>query len=466
MKRLVVIGGGISGLAAAHAAATGDLRVLVLEKEPEPGGKARTHRCGPWSVETGPAAYLSGETELDDLVASAGLDDDLRIADPSAANRFLVRGGRLRPVSAHPLKLARSGLLGVGGLLRVLGEPFVSRADAEESVWTFAARRLGPQVADRIVAPMVLGVFAGDAKRLSLAAAFPRLAALESEHGSLIRGMMKSRGKTSGGPAGPGGTLTSFAGGMQQLSSRLAGQDRFEVRCNTAVERIERTRESQWTIRLQAGGDPIVADALVLACEAWAMARLFAPPQPAWASLLQEIPYPPVAIVALGFESAAHKRVPKGFGALIPRSEGLRMLGVLFDSYLFEGRAPDGNLLVRAFLGGAVDPEVTEREDQELVELVRGELGSLLGVRSKPLFSEVVRWQRAIPQYEIGHLERVASIEQAVARVPGLFLAGNALHGIAFGKAAAAGVRAGQDAATYLAREEGESGGLGARGLH
>jgi oxygen-dependent protoporphyrinogen oxidase len=142
------------------------------------------------------------------------------------------------------------------------------------------------------------------------------------------------------------------------------------------------------------------------------------------------------------------------------------MLGVLFDSYLFEGRAPDGNLLVRAFLGGAVDPEVTEREDQELVELVRGELGSLLGVRSKPLFSEVVRWQRAIPQYEIGHLERVASIEQAVARVPGLFLAGNALHGIAFGKAAAAGVRAGQDAATYLAREEGESGGLGARGLH
>ena len=155
--------------------------------------------------------------------------------------------------------------------------------------------------------------------------------------------------------------------------------------------------------------------------------------------------------LALGFQPAALKLVPKGFGALIPRSEGLRMLGVLFDSHLFEGRAPDGSLLVRAFLGGAVDPEVTEREDQELVDLVRGELGSLLGLRYEPLFSEVVRWERAIPQYEIGHLDRVAAIEEEVAGVPGLFLAGNALHGIAFGKAAAAGARAGREAAAYLA---------------
>ena len=460
MKRLLIVGGGISGLAAAHSAAkaaTEPVEIVVLEREAEVGGRARTRHNGGWLVETGPLAYLSGDPELDELVAQSRLANELRTADPTAANRFLVRGGELRDVSPHPLKLARSGILGPAGLLRILKEPFVPRSTREESVWEFANRRLGPQVADRMVAPMVLGVFAGDAKRLSLPAAFPRLAALEAEHGSLIRGLMKQRANSvssaspAGGPAGPGGTLMSFAGGMQELPKSLAAQnEHYKVRCNSVVESVERCGDNGWRVRIREHPEPLDADALVLACEAWAMADLFARSDSGWLRRLREIPYPPVAIVALGLSPEARRRVPRGFGALIPRSEGFRMLGVLFDGYLFDGRCPPGTLLVRAFLGGAVDPATATLADADLITTVRADLQRLLGITEQPLFSEVVRWKQAIPQYEIGHPERVRAIDEEVQQIPGLFLAGNSLHGIAFGKAAAAGVRAGRSAAEYL----------------
>ena len=464
MKRLVVIGGGISGLAAAHTARReigADLEVLVLEKASEVGGKARTASIGPWRVETGPAAYLDGEPALDRLVESAGLRDEVVVADADAANRFIVRGGTMRAVSPHPVRLARSGILGAGGLLRLLGEPFVGRGEGDESVWDFAARRLGPQVADRLVAPMVLGVFAGDAKSLSLAAAFPRLAALESEHGSLLKGMIKSRREgrkerrrngRGGGRGGPGATLTSFRDGMQTLPKRLAESPLIDVRCNTTVREIRRDEAGRWLVQPENGA-PIEADAVALACESWAMARLLRRGSARLARLLEEIPCPPVAIVALGFGSSALSTVPRGFGALIPRGEGYRILGVLFDSHIFRGRGPDDTLLVRAFLGGAVDPEAVAGDDAGIEAMALADVSRLLKLDEKPLFRHVTRWDRAIPQYEIGHLDRVRAVESELGDLPGLFLAGNALYGIAFTKAAAAGEAAGKAAARYLAPE-------------
>jgi protoporphyrinogen/coproporphyrinogen III oxidase len=492
LKRLVVVGGGISGLAAAHAAAArlgargqgaaDAVEILVLERESAVGGKARTAIDRGFTVETGPTGFLAPDPAIDRLVRAAGLDSELLPSDDAAARRFVVRGGRMRQVSAHPLKFAASGLLGPLGMLRLLGEPWIparAAGSGDESVWDFARRRLGRQAADRLVAPMVLGVFAGDARRLSLPAAFPRLAALEAEHGSLVRGMLAQRRRSraasataaspspvapgtsrsgertpagvesgaAGGPAGPAGRLTSFATGLETLPRALA-RGPAVVRCGVTVEAIDRGPDGALLVRL--AGETVAADAVVLACEAWAAAELVTRLAPGLAAELAAIAYPPVTVVALGFTGEAAQRVPRGFGVLVPRGEGYRVLGVLWDSHVFPGRSPAGSVLVRAMLGGAVDPEAGLADEADAVAWTRADLRRLLGIEAPPIFTHVHRWRRAIPQYELGHRDRVLRIEAEAARQPGLYLAGNALHGVAFGKAAAAGLAAGEAAAELL----------------
>jgi oxygen-dependent protoporphyrinogen oxidase len=477
VKRLVVVGAGISGLAAAHAAAerlgerasqrAGDAAVdiVVLESAPTVGGKARTRIDREWTVEAGPAGFLLPDPAIERLIRIAGLEPDVLPSDAAAAHRFLVRGGQLREVSAHPLRFVTSGILDAGAMLRLLREPWVpARQGGDESVWEFARRRLGPQAADRLVAPMVLGIFAGDAKRLSLPAAFPRLAALEHEHGSLVRGMMAQHRRAknaaraadgaaeagSGDGAGLRGRLTSFTDGLEALPRALV-RDPLHVRCEASVERVERGAAGELWLHLD--GESMRADALILACEAWAAASIVGELAPGLARVLAQIAYPPVAVVALGFDAAAARGVPRGFGVLIPRGEGYRVLGVLWDSHIFPGRSPDGTLLVRAMLGGAVDPAVGSADASTLVELTRDELRRLLAIEAPPLYSHVHLWPRAIPQYELGHGDRVRRIEAELVRQPGLFLAGNALHGIAFARAAAAGLAAGDAAAAFIERD-------------
>ncbi len=463
--RLVVVGGGISGLAAARGAISrapyvpGGLEVVVLEREAEVGGKARTLQADGFLVEAGPTGFLSGEPALDRLIDAAGLSDERIAADPAAARRFLARDGRLVEVRPHPLAFARSGLLGPLGLARIALEPLVRRGRADdESVHDFACRRLGRQAAERLIAPMVLGVFAGDARRLSLPAAFPRLAALEREHGSLVRGMIAKRRSakaagdagTVGGPAGPAGRLESFRGGLQALPRALAADGRFSVRTGARVVGLAVPPGGGWRIALERG-EPLDADALVLACEPWAQAELLRDAAPEIAAELAAIACPAVAVVALGYGGEALAKVPRGFGALVPRGEGLRILGCLWDTHLFAGRSPHGRLLVRAMLGGAVDPDAAALDDGELAAIAKRDVAALCGLGEEPGFERVVRWPRAIPQYELGHLARVQRIELALEARPRLFLAGNGLHGIAFGKAAAAGWFEGERAARRLA---------------
>jgi len=463
-KRVVVIGAGISGLAAARTVADRcrergvPVEVVVLERDAEVGGKVRTIEEDGWLVEAGPTAYLDNEPAVGQLASLAGVADERIRADEAAANRFVVRGGRMRNIPLHPLKFARSGILGPLGVLRIAAEPFIrgKRDDADETVWDFARRRLGRQVADRLIAPMVIGVFAGDAKKLSLPAAFPRMAALEREHGSLIRGMIRrKRAGKSGGPGGPGGTLTSFLSGLQTLPRALAKSEGVTVRCGAAVEHVRPREGGGWLVHVAGDGEPIPADAVVLAGEAWAMASLVEDHAPDLVAPLRTIPYPHVAVVALGYGPEALAHVPKGFGVLIPRGEGYRTLGVLWDSYFFPRRSPDErHLLIRAMLGGAVDEAARDLGEDEMVKLVRGELVSLFGLRAEPRYVHVTKWDRAIPQYELGHLDKVAAVEKALAARPGLFMAGNSLHGIAFSKAAAAGVEAGAKAAAWLGEGE------------
>lgn len=467
MKRLVIVGGGISGLAAARgaadeAASVGEgIEILVLERESAVGGKAQTLHDGSWLVEAGPTGYLDAEPAMDRLLSGAGLEQAKLPANKAAARRFIVRGGHMREVSAHPVRFPASGLLGPWGLLRILAEPFIpkrhtGRDAGDESIWDFAARRVGRQAADRLIAPMVLGVFAGDARKLSLAAAFPRLAAIEREHGSLVRGMLARRkgrrpgeGEKRGGPSGPAGWLTSFSEGLQSLPLALAGSGGFIVR--TGVEaRTVAPRDGGWEVLTSGDAPPILADAVILSGEPWAMAPLVRDHAPELARALDAIYCPPVTVVALGYGPQTLAKVPQGFGVLIPRGEGYRILGCLWDSHIFPGRSPEGSLLLRVMLGGAVDPEAALLANDELLRLVDQDLSRLFGIQEKPVYHRIVRWERAIPQYELGHLDRVAAIEHELQSRPGLFMAGNALYGISFGKAAATGLARGQEAARWL----------------
>ena len=470
-KRLVVVGAGISGLAAAHAAARTaaereiSLEVLVLEKEGHAGGKALSLQRDGWFIEAGPGTFLDNEPGFQALLAEAGFAEERISADSASKHRFLYRGRRLCEIPAHPLRFATSGLLGPSGLLRMAMEPFIRKRSgdargggSDESIWGFAARRLGRQAADRLIAPMILGIYAGDARRLSLPASLPRLAALEKEHGSLIRGMIAKRRAVPerGLSAGPSGEMSSFRGGMQSLPRALAADPRIRVRYGATVESIrsvpspKQEGRGSFHLTITGDGEPLVAHSVIVAAEAWAAAELLREVAPHSAKRLGEIEMPHVAVVALGYDGDALERVPPGFGVLVPRGQGTRTLGCVWDSYLFPGRSPKGRLLVRAMLGGSVDHEVGGLSDDELSVLARGDVAAMLDLDQAPVFEERIRWPRAIPQYDLDHSSRIAGIADELATLPGLFLAGNSLEGVSFARSGATGRRKGIEAANWL----------------
>ncbi|MEZ5976055.1 MAG: protoporphyrinogen oxidase [Planctomycetota bacterium] len=465
MQHLVIIGAGISGLAAAFGARERalergtDLRITVLEAETEVGGKALSKKhLGGWQTESGPTGYLSGEPVMDRLAAIAGLTPIA--ATEAASRRFLVQNHRLREIHPHPLKFATSGILSPLGLLRLLRERAVPKIapGTEESVWHFAARRLGPEAADRLIHPMVLGVFAGDAKQLSLPSAFPRMAEMEQQYGSLFKALAakrreaKSKGTTAGGPAGPSGKLLSFEGGIQALPKALAtaasrtehtGHAPIEIRRSTPVTSITPRPGRGYIVAHPGTGPDLQADALILATEAHVQARLLQDLAPEASAALAQIPQPPVSVVSLGFAPPAANLFPKAFGALIPRKEGIRALGFLLDSHMFEGRAPAGHTLVRLLYGGTFDPEITALSSQELIAQAQRDLQTLFPAAAGPAFTQVTAWSQAIPQYSLGHPDRIARVSNAIAAPNAahgaLHLAGNSQHGVAFSKAALTG---------------------------
>lgn len=446
MKRLVVIGGGISGTAAAFTAKkrARDLEVVLLERESELGGKALSLADDGWLFETGPLGYLTSDPIVDELAREAGLEPEVLRAGDEQSHRYVVAGGIPREVKAHPIGFARSGILSLRGVLRAAREPWVAAKedDADESVWDFAARRLGPEFASRLIQPMVLGIFAGDAKRLSLPAAFPIMAELEREHGSLIRAQIARR-KLGRKPA----VLSTFRDGMQSLPRALAARGGFTVRTGSAVRSVERS--GTFRIRLE-GGEDLAADAVVVACESNRAAALLSTIAPGVSRKLLEIPTPPIYVAALGYGPEASRAIPRGFGVLIPRDAGFRTLGVTFDGFLFSGRNPEGLLLVRALFGGTFDQGVDEVSSEEIARTAADEVKRLFSFDAEPRWVRTRLWPNAIPQYELGHGARLRDIENEIARIPGLYLAGNALYGTSFGKAAARGAACGKDAADSL----------------
>jgi oxygen-dependent protoporphyrinogen oxidase len=431
---IVIVGAGIAGLSLGFAIKRRLAReqdVLVVEREARPGGNIRTENRDGFLIEWGPNGFLDNVPETFQLVEALGLTERVVRSADQARRRFIYRGGRLHEVPTGPLSFLTSGLLSTRGKLRIASEPWAKSAPGgDETIHAFASRRIGPEAANALVDPMVSGIFAGNARELSLRACFAKMAEMEERHGGLFRALLsKMRERRAGVDVGPTGRLTSFVGGTQDLIDALATQLGASLRLKTEVTGLTPEQDG-WRVQTRDG--TLRADAVVLAGAAHISAALVRPFSYSTATILQQISSAPLAVVALGYDEAEVERVRgplDGFGFLVPRGEGLRILGALWDSSVYPHRAPSGNALIRAMVGGAHDPEVLSLSDETLAEIVQHELRLAMRLKLQPRWVRVIRHPLGIPQYTRGHLDRLAEIDRRLAAWPGLFLAGNAYRG-------------------------------------
>ena len=445
MSRIVIVGGGISGLAIAWAIRRREPRaeVLVLERSARTGGNIRTEHVDGYICESGPDGFLDNAQETLQLVRAVGLESSLLPSNDAARKRYIFLNGALREVPTSAGAFLRTPLLTTRGKLRVGCEPFAPRrVDPDESIYDFAARRIGREAASVFVDSMVSGIFAGNSRDLSLRACFPKMRQLEDEHGGLFRGLVATRRTRRKGDAvgAPSGTLTSFTGGLSDLIDCLTRRLDDVVRTSCPVLQLRKTRElhgyrSGWPPRsysLVTGRVEVEADAVILAGPSAESAALLQGLNPVLASALAEIPSAPLAVVSLGYDAAdlARRSSIDGFGFLVPRGQNIRILGALWESSIYPNRAPAGKALIRVMIGGACDPVAVALDDHSLVSHVRHDLARTMGLTCAPEFTRIIRHRRGIPQYVRGHLERMRRIEALLQGHPGLFLAGNSYRGV------------------------------------
>jgi oxygen-dependent protoporphyrinogen oxidase len=426
-RDVLVLGAGISGLTTAFLLSRQGLKVTVLEAAPRAGGAVETLADGPWRFEMGPNTVLEGNADVTALIAACGLAEEKLTAPAAAKKRYLWKGGRLHALPGGPGGFLGTPLFSLGAKLRLFKEPWIGKpADGrEETIAEFVRRRLGTEFLDYAVGPFVSGVYAGDPERLSVRWAVARIYALERDHGSLIRGALAKRK----GPAPAGGMIT-FPDGLAALPRRLA-REIGDVQTGVFCRRVTRSGGGYAVeTESEAGSRSFTADRIVVAVPADVAARLLDGLTGGGSRLFAEIPYAPIAIVSLGVRRADVVHPLDGFGFLAPRKEGLNILGCLFTSTLFPGRAPEGHASLAAFVGGRTNPEITTRDDGAIYATVRGELGRALGLSGEPVFHHVRRWPRAIPQYELGHGRFIERAEEIERQNPGLRISGNFLRGI------------------------------------
>ncbi len=443
MKRVAIIGGGISGLSAAftlekHRRAGASLEYVVFESSPRLGGVLVTERVDGCLVEAGPDSFLTEKPWASDLCREVGLGDQLIGSNDADRKTYILVKGRLAlipdglmfmvPTKIMPTVL--SPLFSVRTKLRMAGEWFhpPRKAVADETVAAFVERHYGPEMVDRLADPLLSGVYGGEASQLSVRAVLPRFAEMEASHGSLGRAMLATRKRMAqASKAPPKPLFTSLKDGMQQLVDAVVSRlPASALHANQSVQAVQSSREG-WTV---SAGKSDYFDAVIMATPAQTAAALLRNSNLDLASELAAIQYTSSVTINLGYDGTVRAGLPQGFGFLVPRSEGKRMLAATFVHNKFPHRAPEDRALLRCFVGGAHNEQILQEPDEELIRIIREDLRQIIGLTADPLFTRVYRWKGAMAQYGVGHLDRLQRIETLLQKFPGLTLAGNGYRGI------------------------------------
>lgn len=467
-RSVAVVGAGVTGLVAAYELRRRGVNVTLYEASGHAGGAIRTTHADGFLAEHGPNSFVTS-APVDALLRQLDLEDDVVEANPGANRRYVVRDGVPLAFPMTPPAMLGTKLLSFRAKLRVLMEPLLRPRTStdDESVASFVRRRLGHEVLDYAVDPFISGIFAGDAETLSMSHAFPRVAELEREYGSLSKGLMAQRKRLASDDAHPTAhqgpmtaspparaRLISFVDGMQSLTDALEASLSGTLRLGCPVRLVHRN-ESRWVV--DAGQDGAArsrtVDAVVMATPAHVLAAMELPAaMRKFAAPIERVEYPPVSTLTLGFRRMDVAHPLDGFGMLIPHAEKRSLLGALFSSSLFPGRAPEDYVAITCFVGGARQPERAREDTDLLVERVLADLRQLLGVRGEPEFAKHVYWSRAIPQYTVGYQAVKDAAEVTERQNPGLYLAGNYRNGVSVGDCVASGQQVAEQVAAYLAR--------------
>ncbi len=468
MRKIIIVGGGIAGLAAAYkvarAAETGeDVGFVLFEKDARLGGKIATEFVDGFTVDGGPDCFLTEKPAVHRIAKMLDIFDQELPTDDSRKRTYILSRGRLHdlpdgvmmfaPTKFWPF--ATTGLFSWPGKIRMGMDLFIKPKQVsgggieDETLESFVVRRMGRECLDRLAEPLVGGVHASDPAKMSLAATFPRLLEMEQNYGGMIKGFSAARKKVAEMrkkyPPKPGAKprtfFTSFEGGMQRLTDAMAdAAGRHSMRPGVAVTGISQ-RPGGWVVDLD-DGTRVEGDAVILATESWAAETLVRPIDTGIADALSGITHSSSATVSLAFEESEIGIDMNAFGVLCPLIEGRLLMAATLSSTKWPGRAPKGKVLVRGFVGGPHNQAIMAESDERLAEIVLGELRDVLGVQGEPLFSKVFRWEKGMPQYTIGHLDRVETIERSSAVMPGLALAGGSYRGVGLPNCVESGERA------------------------
>jgi len=475
MRRIIVVGGGIAGLAAAYRLGRARRRGLPIEEvlfeaSDRLGGVIQTDRPGGCVIEAGPDSLLREKPEATALAGELGLGDALIGSNDSGRRTYILHRGRLRPlpdgmVLMVPTRLAPalgSRLIPWSSKWRIVrewlgaGAAGDGRAAEDDSVSSFVTRHFGDGLLENIVEPLLAGVYGGDSAQLSARSVLPRFQQMEMEHGSLIRAVKATR-RTTAASGNPEPIFATLREGLGSLVAALVREiEPGRVECGLPAARVERADAGggipKYRVALEDGSSR-EADSVILALPAWASAALLTTLDPELSQHLAAIPYRSALLVALVYPAAVRARLPQGFGFLVPRTEGRRLLACTFVHQKFDHRAPADRALLRCFLGGADDAQVLAAGDEDLLHVVREELAAILDIRDEPLFARVYRWPRSMAQYIVGHHRRLEAIRERLKHLPRIHLAGNAYSGIGISDAIRTGEAAAREATAGLVPE-------------
>ncbi|HEY5649294.1 MAG TPA: protoporphyrinogen oxidase [Nitrospiria bacterium] len=470
-KKAVIIGGGITGLAAAHALQEKaresglPLTTTLVESENRLGGKILTDRKDGFVIEGGPDSFISQKPWGLDLCIRLGLKDHLNGTNREQTATYILNHGRLVNLPEGVMLMVptrfgpfiRTPLFSLSGKIRMGMDLFLPKntSGEDESLAGFVERRLGQEAVERLAEPLMAGIYAGDAHQMSLASTFPQFRDLENRYGSLIRGMLarrkEMRNRASSGKPAPWTMFMTLKNGLSEIVETLAGKlEPGSVLTGSGAERIHwKPGLSLYHVRLK-NGTVLEAHSVISAAPAYVTANLMAQTDATLVRSLNEIPYVSTATVSLAFRKKDFSHPLNGFGFVVPRGENRGIMACTWTSTKFPHRAPDDGILLRCFVGGAGREEILSGPDDEILKRVRTDLKETMGISEEPLFSKVYRWERANPQYLVGHGERLAEIDDRLSRFPGLFLAGAAYRGIGIPDCIRQGQNAADQAHRYL----------------